>query len=378
MRWYLLAAVIAAVVSFGFTWLIWKLSTRYRFYPAIRDRDVHTAPTPRLGGIAIFIGLVTSIAVASNFAEFQLVFDDPGPVYAILGAAALMVFVGAVDDVVDLDWMIKLAAQILAAGILAWQGVQIVSLPIGGVVIGSPLMGLLITIFLVVLTMNAVNFIDGLDGLVAGVAIIANSVFFVYTAMLMYETARSSYFNLAMLITAVLVGACVGFLPFNWHPAKLFMGDSGALLVGLMMATSALAVTGQINPASIENQVIGRSDVLAAFIPILLPVAILVLPLLDFALAVIRRLRAGRSPFSADRLHLHHRLLDLGHSHLRSVLIFYAWTAVFSVGLLLAFVLQPWHWALLFLALGLGACAVVTFWPLISPRIALARVKETQ
>jgi UDP-GlcNAc:undecaprenyl-phosphate GlcNAc-1-phosphate transferase len=376
VRWYLLVAVIAAVVSFGFTWLIWKLSDRFRFYPKIRDRDVHTTPTPRLGGIAIFLGLLVAVSVSSHLSEFGLVFADPGPIYAILGAALLMVVVGAIDDIVDLDWMIKLAAQILAAGLLAWQGVQIVSLPFGEVIIGSPLMGLFITIFLVVLTMNAVNFIDGLDGLVAGVAIIANSVFFVYTALLTAETASSAYFNLSMLITAVLVGACAGFLPLNWHPAKLFMGDSGALLVGLLMATSALAVTGQINPASIENEEIGRSDVLAAFIPVLLPIAILILPLLDFSLAVLRRLRAGRSPFSADRLHLHHRLLDLGHGHLQTVLIFYAWTAVFSIGLLLAFILQPWYWALLFLLVGLGTCTVITFWPVIAPRLSRTTVKE--
>src|SRR5690606_28343377 len=188
-----------------------------------------------------------------------------------------------------------------------------------------------------VLVMNAVNFIDGLDGLVAGVAIIANIVFFVYCYILTTSIGESEYFNIASLITAVLIGACVGFLPLNWHPAKIFMGDAGALLVGLMMAASAISVTGSVDPFTL----ISSRQLLPAFIPILLPLAILVMPLLDFALAVIRRLRAGKSPFSADRKHLHHRLLDMGHTHFQAVLIFYSWTAVFAVGCLL-FVFVPY------------------------------------
>ena len=164
----------------------------------------------------------------------------------------------------------------------------------------------------IVLVMNAINFIDGLDGLVAGVAIIANGVFFVYSYMISYGPAeQSDYFNLAQFISAVLIGACAGFLPLNWHPARLFMGDAGALLVGLLMAASTIAVTGQIDPELASN---GPRVLFPAFIPILLPFAVLIVPLLDFGLAVIRRLRAGKSPFSADRKHLHHRLLDMGHT----------------------------------------------------------------
>ena len=152
------------------------------------------------------------------------------------------------------------------------------------------------------------------------------------------------------------------------------MGDSGAMLVGLLMATSAISVTGQIDPATI-----GRSQLLPAFLPILLPFAILVIPLLDFTLAIARRLRAGKSPFSADRKHLHHRLLDMGHSHLRAVLIFYAWTAVISIGCLLLFVVQPYWIAFVFLGLGLVVCAVVTLLPLSSRyrrRVAASAVDD--
>ncbi|MFB2555845.1 MraY family glycosyltransferase [Herbiconiux liangxiaofengii] len=359
MRFYLLVALVSMVVTFGLTWVIYKLSHRFRLYPKIRERDVHTRPTPRLGGIAMFLGVIVAIAVASQISWFRLVFAEPGKVWAILGAALIIVLIGVADDIWDLDWLTKLAGQILAAGLLAWQGVQILSLPIGGRTIGSSTMSLIITILAVVLVMNAINFIDGLDGLVAGVALIANGVFFIYSYLLAQDTSPTDYFNLASLITAVLIGACAGFLPLNFHPAKLFMGDAGALLVGLLMATSAIAVTGQVDPAQL-----GRSELLPAFIPILLPFAILVIPLLDFSLAVIRRLRAGKSPFSADRKHLHHRLLDMGHTHLHAVLIFYGWTTVISVGCLLFFVLDPYWPAFVFIGVGVVVCTVVTLSPL--------------
>ncbi|MEA9985192.1 MULTISPECIES: MraY family glycosyltransferase [Subtercola] len=359
MRFYLLIAGLSAVVTFGLAILVYKLSTKYRLYPKIRERDVHTRPTPRLGGVAMFFGIVVAIGIASQISWFGLVFTNPGPILAILGAALIVVLIGVADDIWDLDWFTKLAGQIIAALLLAWQGVQIVSLPIGGLTIGSSGMSLLITVLAIVLVMNAINFIDGLDGLVAGVAIIANGTFFLYSYLLVKETSPSDYFNLASLITAVLIGACAGFLPLNWHPARLFMGDAGSMLVGLLMATSAIAVTGQIDPGTL-----GRSQLLPAFMPILLPFAILILPLLDFGLAIIRRLRAGKSPFSADRKHLHHRLLDMGHSHFHAVLIFYAWTAVASVGCLLFFVLNPYWYAFVFLGVGMLVCTVLTLAPL--------------
>jgi UDP-GlcNAc:undecaprenyl-phosphate GlcNAc-1-phosphate transferase len=287
------------------------------------------------------------------------VFTEPTQILAILGAALLIVIVGVADDIWDLDWTIKLAAQLLVAALVTWQGVQIISLPIGGITVGSPLLSFLITLFTIVLVMNAVNFIDGLDGLVAGVSIIANGVFLVYSYLLARDISPTNYFSLASLTAAVVVGICAGFLPFNWHRARLFMGDAGSMLVGLLMATSAISVTGQVDPVAL-----GRSQVLPAFLPIALPIAVLILPLADFALAVFRRLRAGKSPFTADRKHLHHRLLDMGHSHLHAVLIFYAWTTVISVGLLLFFFIQPWWIPLVLIILGLVACTFVTLAPL--------------
>ncbi|MCJ1672933.1 MULTISPECIES: MraY family glycosyltransferase [unclassified Rathayibacter] len=356
---FVLVSLAVAVVTCGLSWVIWKLSLRYRLYPAIRVRDMHTRPTPRLGGIAMFLGILVGFGIASQLPYFRLVFANPEPILAILGASLLIVLIGVADDIWDLDWTTKLAGQMIAAGLIAWKGVQIVSLPIGGLTVGSPWMSLIITVLAIVLVTNALNFIDGLDGLVAGVALIANGVFFLYSYLLVQQTSPTDYFNLASLIAVVLVGACAGFLPINWRPAKMFMGDGGALLVGMLMATSAIAVTGQIDPSQLAAK-----ELLPAFIPIILPFAILVVPLMDFGLAVIRRLRAGKSPFSADRKHLHHRLLDMGHSHLHAVLIFYAWTAVVAFSCLLMFVVDVLWVPLAFLAIGLLACTVVTLLPL--------------
>ncbi len=365
-------AVVSAAVTFGLSWLILRLSRKYRLYPAIRERDVHTKPTPRLGGIAMFFGVMVALLIASAIPFFRVVFANPSAVLAIAGAAFLIVLVGVADDIWDLDWTIKLAAQLIVAALVAWQGVQILSLPIGGLTVGSPYMSLAITILTIVLVMNAVNFIDGLDGLVAGVSLIANGVFLIYSYLLARETSPSNYFNLASLLAAVLVGACAGFLPFNWHRARLFMGDAGSMLVGLLMATSAIAVTGQIDPSSLA-----RSELLPAFLPVVLPFAILLLPIADFTLAVLRRVSAGKSPFTADRKHLHHRLLDMGHSHLHAVLILYSWTATVSVGMLLFFVIKPYWIAAVILLAGLAACTVVTLLPL-TRRQKLERAAQTQ
>ncbi|MEG1391334.1 MAG: MraY family glycosyltransferase, partial [Aurantimicrobium sp.] len=233
-----LMAFASAVVTFGFSYVIRRLSLKYKLYPKIRERDVHTRPTPRLGGVAMFLGILLAFGIASQIPFFKVVFADPGPVLAIMGASLLIVVVGVLDDIWDLDWTIKLAAQLGVAALVAWQGVQILSLPIGGITVGSPTMSFLLTIFVIVLVMNAVNFIDGLDGLVAGVSLISNGVFLIYSYLLARETSPSNYFNLASLIAAVLVGACAGFLPFNWHRARLFMGDAGSMLVGLLMAVA--------------------------------------------------------------------------------------------------------------------------------------------
>ena len=357
MTQYALVLITAAVVSFVLSMVLWLVGKRFRVHREIRDRDVHTLPTPRLGGVAIFAALLIATGVATQISWFDAVFAEPEAVWALLGAAAIVVAIGFVDDVFELDWVTKLAGQILAAGLVAWQGVQIVSLPVAGLTLFSPTLSLALTVLAIVLVMNAVNFIDGLDGLVAGVTLIASGVFFVYAFLLATGETDAPYFNYASLFTAILLGAMLGFLPANWHPAKLFLGDSGSMLVGLIMVTTAISVTGQIDPAQVSP-----SQLLPAFIPVLLPLVVLVVPLLDFTLAVLRRLRRGLSPFEADRKHLHHRLLDMGHTHMQAVLILYAWTAVMAIGTLM-FLFVQWYVAVAIIMLGLIGSTVVTLSP---------------
>lgn len=371
MKQYVFTVLFTATVTFALAWTVWRLSLKYKLYPGIRERDVHKTPTPRLGGVAMFLGVVAAFLVSSQHPFFAIIWSEPVQIWAILGATFLIVIVGVADDLWDLDWTIKLGAQFLAAGIIAWFGeLQIYSLPIGGIATGSSWMSFTLTVFAIVVVMNAVNFIDGLDGLVAGVCLIANGVFFAYSYLLARDTGASSYFNLASFIAAVLIGVCVGFLPMNWRPAKLFMGDSGALMIGLLMACSAIAVTGSITPAMVgDNDEFGRSQLLGAFIPILLPVVVVLLPLLDFGLAVVRRMSKGKSPFSPDRKHLHHRMLDMGHSDLGAVLIFYAWTAIVSLSVLLMYIGTSANWpgdylfGVVFGLVGAIACLVVTLTP---------------
>lgn len=369
MRFYFLLAAIAAGMTFAYALVIWKLSQRYKLYPAIRERDVHERPTPRLGGLAIFLGMLTTASIAPQLGvpAIDLIFQDNALIICLLIAAFITVVMGLLDDLIGLDWMIKLAIQIIAALILGIGGIQLYSLPLGGITIASPTIGLVITILIVVVTMNALNFIDGLDGLVSGVAVIANSVFFAYVLMFTRELMPSANFGLSMMISALIVGSCIGFLPLNWHRAKMFLGDSGALLIGLLMAASALSIVGQLDPALIvQSGDVGQSDILPAFMPVLLPVVLLALPLLDFVMAVVRRLASGNSPFHPDRKHLHHRMMDMGHSHLGTVLLFYAWTAVLTISFLLIFILRPWRLALIFFGVGTIICLVITFWPKLS------------
>lgn len=365
MRAYLIIGAISALVAFFTTWGVWKVAMHFHLYPKIRARDVHTRPTPRLGGIAIFCAFAVAVVVASRLGWFQRIFEG-SQIWALLAAAAFVLALGIIDDLWDLEWFTKLAGQILVAWWLAWRGFQIVSLPIGGVVIGSGSVLLAMTVLAIVLVMNAVNFIDGLDGLVTGVVFIAASVFFLYSYLVAVETspkAPNSYFNLASLVTIILVGAAAGFMPFNWHPAKIFLGDSGALQLGMFLAVASIAVTGQVDPTFLQQ----RSLWLPTIMPIVVPLAILIAPLLDFILAVTRRLRAGKSPFAADRKHLHHRMLDMGHSVVSAVFVFYSWTALFSVGSL---ALMFWRWQSVFpfAMLGLVICVIVTARPVLVRR----------
>lgn len=325
MRIYLLLMAIAAIVTYLATPLARVIAIRTHAITAVRDRDVHSAPVPRLGGVAMLAGLAVTLAIASQMPFLRPWFsgDNADLPWAILGAATLVCLLGVADDIWDLDWITKLVGQVLAAGFLAWQGVQLYQFPVGGLVIGSSRLSLVVTVVVVVVAINAVNWVDGLDGLAAGVIAIGGSAFFLYTYVLTRNDNPTDFSSLATVVMACVVGVCLGFLPHNFYPARIFMGDSGAMFLGLTMATASILVTGQVDPERLPVE-----TALPAFLPILLPVAVLMLPLLDMVLTTTRRVLAGKSPFHADRMHLHHRLLDFGHSQRRAVLILYIWTAL--------------------------------------------------
>jgi len=359
VRVYLLVLVIAAVVTYLMTPLARWCALRWGAITAVRDRDVHAIPTPRLGGMAMFAGLLVALLMASQLPFLEPVYDNPRPIFGIIGGAALVCALGVADDIWDLDWLTKLMGQVLAAGFMAWQGVLLYRLPLAdNVISGSSRTAVFVTVVSVVVAMNAVNFVDGLDGLAAGMLAIGGAAFFVYAYLLTVGTSRDDYSNLATLVVAVLVGVCVGFLPHNLYPARIFMGDSGSMLLGFVFAAAAIVVTGQIDPAAVVERV-----QFPAYVPILLPVAVLLLPLLDMGLAIVRRLLKGKSPFHPDRLHLHHRLLALGHSHRRAVVIMYLWTAVLAFGFAALAVLSTTT-VLVLTGVGVVVATVLTLGPL--------------
>jgi UDP-GlcNAc:undecaprenyl-phosphate GlcNAc-1-phosphate transferase len=270
------------------------------------------------------------VLVATRLPALQRTFDD-AQTLAVLGAGGLICALGVLDDKWGLDALTKLTGQIAAAGVMVLLGVQLafVFLPVAdiGTLILGPDVGVPLTILLTVLTVNALNFIDGLDGLAAGVSAIAALAFFAYS----YNLGLVGYGDVASapaLITAVLAGACLGFLPHNFSPARIFMGDSGSMLVGLMLAAAAVTATGGVDPQSFDS----AATVLPLALPLLVPIAILFIPFIDLVMAVVRRSLRGRSPFSPDKMHLHHRLLSIGHSHRRAVLVMYFWAALLSFG----------------------------------------------
>jgi UDP-GlcNAc:undecaprenyl-phosphate GlcNAc-1-phosphate transferase len=329
VREYLLVLCVAA----GVTWLLTPVARRFAIWIGAmaepRDRDVHAIPTPRLGGLAMYGGMCAAFLVAQSLPALSVIFKY-SDVEAVVIAGGVITLLGFVDDRWQLDAITKLAGQTVAAGVMVLLGLQIltVTLPgVGAVSLGPE--GVPLTVVLVLLTVNAVNFIDGLDGLLAGVGAIAALALFAFSYSL--SSGRLTFgvaqerISAPTLIAVVLAGVCLGFLPHNFNPARIFMGDSGSMLIGLMLCASVTSLTGQFTYSTLPPK--------AAFpvlLPLLLPLAVLAVPFVDLLLAVVRRTRAGRSPFSPDKMHLHHRLLEIGHSHTRAVLIMYFWTALLA------------------------------------------------
>jgi UDP-GlcNAc:undecaprenyl-phosphate GlcNAc-1-phosphate transferase len=322
MREYLVTLLLAAALCYLVTPFVRSWAIKFGAVAEIRTRDIHTTPTPRWGGLAMWIAMALTFAMVNHLSLVGKSFGRES--LGIFLAATLLVLIGLVDDRFELDALTKLAGQALAAGILLLFGIQVLWLPINGVITLPPSIGQLVTVMIVLVTINAVNFIDGLDGLAAGIVAISGAAFFgfAYLLAVMYGFSRA---GAPSLITAVIIGVCVGFLPHNAHPAKIFMGDSGSMFLGLLLAASAITLTGQIDPNAISAEKLGPT-----LLPLMLPFAVLAIPLIDLFSAIIRRLRAGQSPFSSDKEHMHHRILRAGNTHLRTTLIMYLWTATIA------------------------------------------------
>jgi UDP-GlcNAc:undecaprenyl-phosphate GlcNAc-1-phosphate transferase len=314
---------VAAAVTFALTPAVTRLSTRWGAVVKPDERRIHERPTPTLGGIAMLIALLVAMGVARVLPGFGPIFESSEP-FGLAIAAIVILAVGMLDDLREVSAPAKVAGQVFAASILGLAGVVMFyfRVPFFDFYVLSPDLGFLVTVLWVVGMANAVNLIDGLDGLATGVIAIAAGAFFVYSYRLA-DVGLLASDNMAPLIVAITCGVCVGFLPHNFHPAKIFMGDSGSLLLGLLMATTTISVGGRT-----ADQFSGQTYFF--FAPLVIPFVILGVPFVDTALAIIRRARRRSSLSQADKEHLHHRLMRQGHGQRRSVLILWVWTAILS------------------------------------------------
>ncbi|BBG04303.1 UDP-N-acetylmuramyl pentapeptide phosphotransferase/UDP-N-acetylglucosamine-1-phosphate transferase [Pseudonocardia autotrophica] len=339
IREFLLVGLVSAVVTLLLTGPVRMLALKAGAVAWPRGRDVHVTPTPRWGGLAMFGGVLAGLLLALSLPALRLAyFEGSSEVMGVVVATGLLVGVGLLDDRFDLDAITKFAAQVTAGGVLVLYGVQWTTLwiPLGGGgtgISGSTLIlgqgqSVLLTVLLTVALVNAMNFVDGLDGLAGGIGLITTLATAVFCIGLISENGNAPAAFGPALIAVVLAGACLGFLPHNFHPARIFMGDTGSMMVGVMLSAAITAASGRVIPGEATS----ATDFLALVAPLVVLVGIVFIPVLDLLMAVIRRTRAGTSPFSPDKMHLHHRLLQLGHSHRRAVLLVYLWAAVLAFG----------------------------------------------
>lgn len=306
----LLALVIAFIISFVATPVVKSFAKQVGAIDIPDNkRHIHKQPIPRMGGLAIFIGFLLSVLLFA---------DITNQVRGILLGAILIVIVGAIDDVLNLNAWLKFGVQILAAVIAVLSGViiNVVSNPLLITSEQALTIGILavpVTILWIVGVTNSVNLIDGLDGLACGVSAIAS------LSMLVVSMLVSDSNSNVAIILAALCGGCLGFIPYNLNPAKIFMGDTGALLLGYVLATAS---------------VIGMFK-FYAIVTFILPVMALAVPLSDTVVAFTRRMLKGQSPFHADRSHFHHKLLDMGLSQKQAVAVLYAVSAILGLAAVL-------------------------------------------
>jgi UDP-GlcNAc:undecaprenyl-phosphate GlcNAc-1-phosphate transferase len=327
---YLLVFAVAALTTYLGTGAMRRLAPRIGAIVPPDERRVHDRPTATLGGAAMVLGFLVALAAAWLSGSFAPMFAAQSEALGIVAAVVVIFFVGAIDDLRDISAPAKTAGMVLAGSVLSFAGVSIVvfRVPFFGLSFLSSDLSALVTVLWVVGMMNAINLIDGLDGLAAGITAIAAGTFFLY-AMRLGNLGVVLPGNPAALVAIIVAGLCVGFLPHNFHPARIFMGDAGALVLGLLMSVATIMVGGRTSQSF-------SGQAYFFFAPIFIPLVILGVPILDTLLAIVRRASKRKGISSADKDHLHHRLMRLGHGQRRSVLILWGWTALLS-----GFVLYP-------------------------------------
>lgn len=358
-----LVILVAATVTYLATGIVRSMMVRAGKVAEIRQRDVHTQPTPRLGGVAMFSGFLAAVFLASQLPALTRGFMPITPeMNAVVWAAFAIVLVGVLDDLYELDAITKLIGQILASVLLGVLGLSwtLLYLPFGDgtTVVLDQLQASIVTSVFTVALINAINFVDGLDGLAAGLGMIGGGAILIFSLTVLHDQGGAVSAYPPAIIAAGLVGICLGFLPHNFEPSRIFMGDSGSMLIGLLLAAAATSASGKINMS-----LYGTADMVALMSPILVVAAAIFVPVLDLVLAVVRRLSKGTSPFAADKLHLHHRLLSLGHTHRRTVLVLYLWVSVVAFGAV-SFSVVPARVALSLFLVALVVAFLVTLIPL--------------
>jgi UDP-GlcNAc:undecaprenyl-phosphate GlcNAc-1-phosphate transferase len=322
---YYVVLGVAAVSTFALGFPARWFSVRIGAVVHPDERRVHTRPTPTIGGSAMFLGFLVAMVVASRLTRLAPIFHQSSePLGVVLGAAAIFI-VGLVDDLRDMSAPAKVAGQVLAAMLLYFFAVTMYTFKVpfvAGLVVLSPSILPLVTAIWVIGMANAVNLIDGLDGLAAGIVAIGSGALALY-ALRLEDLSYLPAGSLGPLIAVITCGVCLGFLPHNFNPARIFMGDAGAMFLGVLMACSTMLVGGR------EYDTQGAAYFL--FAPIFIPLFILGVPIVDTAFAIVRRTVRRVSLTHPDRGHLHHQLMRLGHGQRRAVLILWAWTALMSV-----------------------------------------------
>jgi len=352
---YAVILAVAAVSTWLLTFVVRLVAPRIGAISIPGPRSVHDRPTPSLGGAAMFVGFLVAIAVASQIPQFGEMFDNSSEPLGLILAAGVMFGVGALDDLREVSPPAKVAGQVLSGSILSLFGVTMLffRVPFASTeyVVLSPDLAPLVTVLTVVVMANAINLIDGLDGLAAGIVVIGGSAFFLYSDRL-FKAGLLEGSNIAPLIAVIAVGVCLGFLPHNINPAKIIMGDAGAMFLGLLMATTTITVGGRT-----ADQFSGQTYFF--FAPLVIPILILGVPLLDTAFSFVRRVYRRTSFATADKDHLHHRLMRLGHGPRRSVVILWLWTALLS-GLVLLPTYTSAQWNRL-VPVGVAALALLLY-----------------